>query len=73
MSLSETMGKLEGLLTGLTKDLAKVARGNRSAAQRVRVGTLSLEKVGKQFRKESVVAMKKPKKKLKKKAKKRKH
>jgi len=66
MSLSETMGKLDHLLIGLAKDLSKVSRGNKSAAQRVRVGTLRLEKVGKQFRKESVIAMKKPKKKGKK-------
>ena len=66
MALSETMGKLEHLLTRLTKDLVKVARGNRAAAQRVRVGTIHLEKVGKQFRKESVAAEKKPKKKAKK-------
>lgn len=66
MSLSETMGKLEDLLTGISRDLTKVERGNRAAAQRVRVGTLRLEKVGKQFRKESVAAMRKPKKKSKK-------
>ena len=66
MSLSDTMGKLENILTGLTKDLVKVGRGNRAAAQRVRVGTLRLEKVGKQFRKESVAVEKKPKKKAKK-------
>jgi hypothetical protein len=66
MALSETMGKLEHLLSSVTKDLMKVARGNKSAAQRVRVGTLRLEKVGKQFRKESVAAAKKPKKKAKK-------
>lgn len=66
MALSETMSKLEHLLSNLAKDLMKVARGNKSAAQRVRVGTLRLEKVGKQFRKESVAAAKKPKKKAKK-------
>jgi hypothetical protein len=69
MSLSETMGKLEHLLVGLAKDLQKVSRGNRAAAQRVRVGTLHMEKVGKQFRKESVAAekgRKAPKKKAKK-------
>lgn len=63
MSLTETMGKLEHLLICLSKDLVKVARGNRAAAQRVRVGTIRLEKIGKQFRKESVAAEKKPKKK----------
>lgn len=71
MSLSETMGKLEHLLVGVVKDLGKVSRGNRAAAQRVRVGTIHLEKVGKQFRKESVAA-EKGKKSPKKKAKKRK-
>ncbi len=66
MSLSDTMSKLEHILVAVSKDLVKVARGNKSAAQRVRVGTLRLEKVGKQFRKESVAAVKKPKKKTKK-------
>lgn len=66
MSLNETMSKLENLLETMTKDLVKVAKGNRAAAQRVRVGTLRLEKVGKVFRKESVAAAKKPKKKAKK-------
>lgn len=65
------MGKLEHLLVTLERDLGKVTRGNKSAAQRVRVGTLRLEKVGKQFRKESVAAekmgkLRKPKKKAKK-------
>jgi len=60
------MGKLENILTGLAKDLSKVSRGNKAAAQRVRVGTLRLEKVGKQFRKESVAVARKPKKKAKK-------
>jgi hypothetical protein len=58
MSLQETMGKLELILAGISKDLCKVNRGNRAAAQRVRVGTLRLEKVGKLFRKESVAAEK---------------
>ncbi|MNC99006.1 Histone H1-like protein HC1 [compost metagenome] len=66
MSLHETMNKLENLLSHLSSDLVKVAKGNRAAAQRVRVGTLRLEKVGKQFRKESVAAARKPKKKAKK-------
>jgi hypothetical protein len=58
MSLAETMGKLEQILGTVIKDLTKVGRGNKSAAQRVRVGTLRLEKIGKQFRKESVHAEK---------------
>lgn len=58
MSLSDTMGELEHLLIHVTHDLIKVRKGNKSAAQRVRVGTLNLEKVGKQFRKESMKAEK---------------
>lgn len=73
MSLADTMGQLENLLSEIARDLGKVLRGNRSAAQRVRVGTLRMEKVGKQFRKQSVHAEKAGKlRKLKKKAKKRK-
>ncbi len=72
MSLADTMGKLEHLLVAITRDLGKVTRGNKSAAQRVRVGTLRLEKVGKQFRKESVKAEKSSRFKMRKKAKKRK-
>ncbi|OGN64759.1 MAG: hypothetical protein A3E80_04675 [Chlamydiae bacterium RIFCSPHIGHO2_12_FULL_49_9] len=56
MSLNETMGKLEALLASVAKDLGKVGRGNKAAAQRVRVGTIKLEKIAKQFRKESVAA-----------------
>lgn len=58
MSFTDTMGKLEYLLNDLTKDLLKVGKGNKAAAQRVRVGTIRLEKVGKLFRKESVAAEK---------------
>lgn len=58
MALNETMGKLEHILVCVAKDLVKVGRGNRAAAQRVRVSTIHLEKIGKQFRKESVAAEK---------------
>lgn len=58
MSLTETLHQLNMLLTGLVRDLGKVHRGNRAAAQRVRVGTIRLEKIAKRFRKESVTAEK---------------
>ena len=58
MSLGDTMTQLEHLLIHMTQDLLKVRKGNKSAAQRVRVRTLQLEKVGKQFRKESLKAEK---------------
>lgn len=58
MALAETMNHLTQLLNGLMKDLGKVSRGNKAAAQRVRTGTIKLEKVAKLFRKESVHAEK---------------
>lgn len=58
MSLSDTISKLESLLLSVAKDLEKVSRGNKAAAQRVRVGTIRLERIAKQFRKESVAAEK---------------
>lgn len=58
MSLNETMNHLNHLLQSVSKDLTKVQRGNKAAAQRVRVGTIKLEKLAKLFRKESVAAEK---------------
>lgn len=58
MSLNETMTQLNHLLIQLIKDLSKSSRGNKTAAQRVRTGTIKLEKLGKIFRKESVAAEK---------------
>ena len=58
MSLNETMNQLNHLLMSVSKDLTKVQRGNKAAAQRVRVGTIKLEKISKVFRKESVLAEK---------------
>jgi hypothetical protein len=70
MALAETIHQLEKLLAALTKDMVKVHRGNKAAAQRVRTGTIKLEKIAKVFRKESLLAersaklkKKKPKKK----------
>jgi hypothetical protein len=54
MTLKETMQQLDHLLTRVVKDLPKVHRGNKSAAQRIRVGTIKLERVAKLFRRESV-------------------
>ena len=58
MSFIDTTHQLEQILVSIVKELPKVGKGNKSAAQRVRVGTLKLEKMGKQFRKESVFAEK---------------
>jgi len=58
MSLRETMNQMNHLLAAVTKDLMKVSNGNKLAAQRVRTGTVKLEKIAKVFRKESVAAEK---------------
>jgi len=58
MALVDTMNQMTNLLTELGKDLVKVQRGNKAAAQRVRIGTIKLTKVGKGFRKESMLAEK---------------
>lgn len=71
MALSETINNLNHILELLSKDLPKVYRGNKSAAQRIRTGTVKLEKIAKLFRKESVWAEKSGKFKKKNKKKKR--
>lgn len=58
MALADTINHLNQLLHALIKDLTKVSRGNKTAAQRVRTGTIKLEKIAKLFRKESVHAEK---------------
>jgi len=56
MSLRDTVQQLGELLEVLTKDLAKANRGYKAAAQRVRTGTVKLEKLAKRYRKESMAA-----------------
>ena len=58
MSLTDSMQQLGCLFSNLSKDLSKVQRGNKAAAQRVRVGTIKLERIAKLFRKESLTAEK---------------
>ena len=58
MALKDTMQNMDEILQGLIEDLTKTQKGNKAAAQRVRTATLKLEKVGKNFRKESVLAQK---------------
>lgn len=58
MSLKDTMYHLQHLITSVAKDLPKVYRGNKAAAQRVRVSTIQLGRTAKLFRKESVAAEK---------------
>ena len=58
MSLQDTIKEVRGLLAALTIDLEKAANGNKAASQRVRTGTIKLEKSAKKFRKESIKAEK---------------
>ena len=59
MAIKETVQIMRTLLLDLSKDLEKAYLGNKTAAQRVRVNTILLEKAGKLFRKESIASEKK--------------
>ena len=61
MSLKDTYKHLKDLLCNITADLDKSENGNKAASQRVRTGTVKLEKVAKAFRKESISSEKKNK------------
>lgn len=54
MSLKDTAKHMKTLLQGVASDLEKADNGNKAAAQRVRTGTIRLEKVAKLYRKESI-------------------
>lgn len=54
MALKETIKHLRDLLSNITADLEKSDNGNKAASQRVRTGTVKLEKVAKLYRKESI-------------------
>lgn len=58
MSLRDTVSQLSDLLESVAYDLGKASRGYKAAAQRVRTGTVKLEKLAKKYRKESVAAEK---------------
>ena len=70
MPLKDTVTMLNKLLNSVSSDLVKAVRGNKAASQRVRTGTIKLEKVAKKYRKESISSEKKGGKKPKKAAKK---
>lgn len=54
MGLHETTKHMRDLLCAISVDLEKSASGNKAAAQRVRTGTIRLEKIAKHYRKESI-------------------
>jgi len=61
MSIKDTYKHLRELLSNVVSDLEKSENGNKAASQRVRTGTVKLEKLAKLFRKESIVFEKKNK------------
>jgi hypothetical protein len=58
MALQDSIKEVRTLLANLTIDLEKAANGNKAASQRVRTGTVRLEKTAKKYRKESIKAEK---------------
>lgn len=58
MTVEHAVEELEGVLGSLSKDLEKAKKGNKAAAQRVRTGTILLQKIAKVYRKESVLSEK---------------
>lgn len=54
MALKDTTKHLRDLLSHITTDLEKADGGNKAASQRVRTGTVKLEKIAKLYRKESI-------------------
>ncbi len=61
MSLKDTFKQMRELLANITLDIEKSENGNKAASQRVRTGTVRLEKIAKLFRKESIASEKKNK------------
>ena len=61
MALKDTFKHMKELLTEILSDLEKSENGNKAASQRVRTGTVKLEKVAKLYRKESIASEKKNK------------
>ena len=57
-NMKETIAKINEVMAVLQAELAKAAEGNKAAAARARKATLELEKLGKEFRKQSVAEMK---------------
>lgn len=54
MALKDTIKHMRDLLNNIVQDLEKSDNGNKAASQRVRTGTVKLEKIAKMYRKESI-------------------
>ena len=64
MGLKETIESMKTHLHQISRDLDKGTNGNKAASQRVRTGTVRLEKLARRYRKESVAFEKKAGKRL---------
>ena len=60
MALKDTIKHMRDLLHHISHDLEKSEGGNKAASQRVRTGTVKLEKIAKSYRKESIKSEKTP-------------
>ena len=58
IDMKETIAKINEVMAVLEAELAKAAEGNKAAAARARKATLELEKLGKEFRKQSIAELK---------------
>ena len=58
VDMKETIAKINEVMAVLQAELAKAAEGNKAAAARARKATLELEKLGKEFRKQSITELK---------------
>lgn len=56
--MKETIAKINEIMAVLQAELAKATEGNKAAAARARKATLELEKLGKEFRKQSIAELK---------------
>lgn len=54
MALKDTIKHMKDLLCQISTDIEKSDGGNKAASQRVRTGTVKLEKIAKKYRKESI-------------------
>jgi septum formation inhibitor MinC len=61
MSIKDIFKNMKDLLANIASDLEKSGNGNKAASQRVRTGTVKLEKIAKSYRKESISHEKKTK------------
>lgn len=56
MALKETVENMKDMLAKIQEDLEKADRGNKTAAQRVRTTTIHLQKIAKEYRRQSIDA-----------------